>query len=66
MLNELFWLYHVMFCPMIGYVPVEPRLITDPLALVVVQCRTCWFRCIAHNYDVEYDAAKEPTDDKSR
>lgn len=58
-MSELHWLWHVMFCPLIGYVPVDPRIITDPQMLVRAKCRTCGWVTYAANYELEYDAAKE-------
>lgn len=59
MANELRWLWHVMFCPLIGYVPIEPRIFTDPQSLVLAKCRTCGWTVHAANYELEYDAKKE-------
>lgn len=59
MINELHWLWHVLFCPFIGYVPVDPKIITDPLTLVLAKCRTCGWTTYAGNYNLEADARKE-------
>ncbi len=59
MLNELRWLWHVMFCPFAGYIPMKPRLVTDPLSLVMAKCRTCGWKTYAANYELENDARKE-------
>jgi hypothetical protein len=57
--NELRWLWHVMFCPLIGYVPIDPRVITDPQSLTLAKCRTCGWTTYAASYELEYDARKE-------
>ncbi len=59
MLNELRWLWHVMFCPFVGYIPVTPRLVCDPQLLVMAKCRTCGWTTYAANYELENDAMKE-------
>lgn len=58
MINELRWLWHVMLCPFIGYIPVKPKIITDPQSLVLSKCRTCGWTVYAANYELENDARK--------